>query len=190
MSQINTISLTGSLTMGGSKPIIKEKTITANGTYTATSEDADGYSPVNVNVPERVPVVIPLTATENGTYQVGGSVDGYNPVVVDVPSGVLCNVKTNNTQFATNQDYYLNDQPLDSNLENGKKYLFIYNWGSVPYIFTMENSEVVLNLAYDSEIKITLTTIGCDYYSGNYRNGYASIYEIDDALYNYLYQYR
>ena len=36
---------------GGSEPVLITKTITSNGTYEASNEDADGYSEVTVNVP-------------------------------------------------------------------------------------------------------------------------------------------
>lgn len=38
-------------TGGGSAPALDSKTITANGTYTASDDDLDGYSDVTVNVP-------------------------------------------------------------------------------------------------------------------------------------------
>lgn len=101
MSQINSISLTGSLTIGGSRPIIMQKTLTANGTYSAGTDDADGYSPVIVNVPESVPVVTSLNVTENGTYQVEQGVDGFNPVVVNVPDEPTIPLNADNIQIAT-----------------------------------------------------------------------------------------
>lgn len=36
---------------GGSEPVLDSKTITANGVYTASDDDLDGYSDVTVNVP-------------------------------------------------------------------------------------------------------------------------------------------
>ena len=99
MSQINTISLTGSLTIGGSRPIIVPKTLTANGTYSAGTDNADGYSPVTVNVPERVPVV---------TYQVEQGIDGFNPVTVNVPIPTInsLNVTENGTYTAPSGEAY------------------------------------------------------------------------------------
>lgn len=38
-------------TVGGKKPVLINKTITANGSYNAASDSADGYDVVNVNVP-------------------------------------------------------------------------------------------------------------------------------------------
>ena len=46
------------------------KTLTANGTYNASSDSADGYSPVTVNVPQ--PVITTATAAADLTgYEAG-----------------------------------------------------------------------------------------------------------------------
>lgn len=36
---------------GGSTATIVSKTLTANGTYNASADEADGYNPVTVNIP-------------------------------------------------------------------------------------------------------------------------------------------
>ena len=71
----------------GSEAVIQSLSITANGTYTAPA-DVDGYNPVTVNVPERVPVVESIDITANGTYTPNEGVDGYNSVNVNVPERV------------------------------------------------------------------------------------------------------
>ena len=71
----------------GQEAIIQSLSITANGTYTAPS-GVDGYSPVVVDVPERVPVVESIDITANGTYTPNEGVDGYNSVNVQVPERV------------------------------------------------------------------------------------------------------
>lgn len=64
---------------------IISKSITANGTYNASSDSADGYNPVTVNVPESV--IVSKSITANGTYNASSdSADGYNPVTVSVPA--------------------------------------------------------------------------------------------------------
>lgn len=68
----------------GSEAIIQSLSIQANGTYTAPA-DIDGYSPITVAVPERVPVVESKEIIENGTYTPAEGVDGFNNVVVNVP---------------------------------------------------------------------------------------------------------
>ena len=61
-----------------------EKTITANGTYDAEDDDADGYSSVTVNVPTGTPTIQSLTVNPSTTQQTfnASGVDGYKPVTV------------------------------------------------------------------------------------------------------------
>lgn len=63
---------------------IEALNITANGVYNAP-EGVDGYNPITVAVPERVPVVESKEITQNGTYTPAEGVDGFNSVVVNVP---------------------------------------------------------------------------------------------------------
>lgn len=59
------------------EPTLITKNITANGTYTAASDNADGYSKVNVNV-ETVPdySITPFSnASANGIYALGAAYD-------------------------------------------------------------------------------------------------------------------
>lgn len=64
------------------------KSITANGTYNASQDGADGYSSVTVNVSGGGSAVVqPLSVTENGTYNPPSGVDGYAPVTVNVSGG-------------------------------------------------------------------------------------------------------
>lgn len=70
---------------GGRIANLIEKNITANGTYNASDDGADGYSEVNVDVAS---AIVPKTITQNGTYNASeDSADGYNPVVVNVEGG-------------------------------------------------------------------------------------------------------
>ena len=62
---------------------LSEKSITANGTYTASDENKDGYSKVIVNVPAPEIDLITKRITANGTYiATDEGVDGYNQVIV------------------------------------------------------------------------------------------------------------
>ncbi len=60
------------------------KSITSNGTYNASSDSADGYSSVTVNVPTGTPTIQPLTVAPSTTQQTfnASGVDGYKPVTV------------------------------------------------------------------------------------------------------------
>ena len=60
------------------------KNITSNGTYNASSDSADGYSSVTVNVPTGTPTIQSLTVAPSTTQQTfnASGVDGYKPVTV------------------------------------------------------------------------------------------------------------
>ena len=61
------------------------KNITSNGTYNASTDNADGYSSVTVNVGGSSPTIQSLTVaptTSQQTFNASG-VDGYKPVVVN-----------------------------------------------------------------------------------------------------------
>lgn len=65
-------------------PVLKTKSITANGTYNPSSDSADGYSSVNVSVS---PNLTTKSITANGTYNASSdSADGYSSVTVNVQS--------------------------------------------------------------------------------------------------------
>lgn len=97
---------------GGGSAVIHSLIITKNGKYEAP-EGVDGYSPVNVNVPDRYDegyndgyidgekdgytdgftegvdsvVIKPLSVTENGTYNAADyGCNGFDPVNVNVPA--------------------------------------------------------------------------------------------------------
>lgn len=70
--------------------VLTTKAITANGTYNASSDNADGYSSVTVNVPTGSPTIQSLTVNPSTTQQTfnASGVDGYKPVTVNaMPSG-------------------------------------------------------------------------------------------------------
>ena len=63
------------------------KQVTANGSYSASADSADGYSAVEVAVPiPPEPVLITKQVTANGSYSASSdSADGYSAVEVAVP---------------------------------------------------------------------------------------------------------
>lgn len=71
----------------GQEAVIQSLSISANGTYTAPT-GVDGYSPVVVNVPERVPVLEDKNIASNGTFSASDGFDGLGTVVVNVPERV------------------------------------------------------------------------------------------------------
>ena len=71
----------------GGGVILVPKTITANGVYNASSDNADGYNEVTVNVPG--PDLATKTITANGTYLASSdNVDGFNEVIVNVSATI------------------------------------------------------------------------------------------------------
>lgn len=81
---------------GRASVVIAAKSITANGTYRAETDSADGLDPVTVNVPDRYDegyaagrasvAIGAKSVTSNGTYRASDdSLDGFDPVTVNVP---------------------------------------------------------------------------------------------------------
>ena len=63
------------------------KTVNANGTYTATDDNLQGYSEVTVEVPD--PELITKSITDNGTYNAeDDNADGYSQVSISVSPNV------------------------------------------------------------------------------------------------------
>lgn len=73
-----------------SAPLLEDKYINENGLY-GPSEGYDGIRSVNVDV--SIPSIVPLTITENGTYESSGG-SGFNPITVNVPQN--CNMYSSN----------------------------------------------------------------------------------------------
>ena len=63
------VSAINAISGGGSSPTLVTKNITVNGTYSASSDSADGYSSVTVNVPSGL-------AYESGTYTPSADTSG------------------------------------------------------------------------------------------------------------------
>lgn len=77
-----------------------EKSVTENGTYNASSDDADGYSKVTVNV---APDLTTKNITANGTYTATtDNADGYFSVTVNVPAPTPETYEVNITYDVTN----------------------------------------------------------------------------------------
>ena len=69
---------------GGGSAVLIEKSVTDNGTYTASDDSADGYSKVVVDVE---PDLITKSITANGTYTaLEDEAGGYSAVTVNVPT--------------------------------------------------------------------------------------------------------
>lgn len=86
ISQDDTVKLIGVVP----EPVLQELNATENGEY-LPPEGVDGFSPVNVNVPDIPPVVEELNVTENGVYVPEAGVDGFSRVSVEVPAPIIVN---------------------------------------------------------------------------------------------------
>lgn len=75
------------ISTGGGGGTIVSKTITANGTYYASSDNADGYSPVTVNVPQ--PVITTATAAADLTGYEAGDTDLGDGFTITNTSGIV-----------------------------------------------------------------------------------------------------
>lgn len=111
---------------GGSEPTLITKNITANDTYNASDDNADGYSSVTVNVQ---PNVGTKNITENGTYAASAdSLDGYSSVTVSIPAqGDLLKLMENNSM---DHRLTLTDELLHSEATNICQYAFYNFWFS------------------------------------------------------------
>lgn len=83
---------------GGGEAVLIDKNISANGTYNASTDSADGYKKVVVSVPN--PSTGSLSITSNNTYDV----TNYASAVVNVPnpSTGTISITTNGTVDVTN----------------------------------------------------------------------------------------
>ena len=80
--------------------VLKTKTITANGVYNASEDNADGYSSVTVVVPDKELKISELNitpSTSTQTFEVGSDVDVYSPINVSaVTSSIDANIIAGN----------------------------------------------------------------------------------------------
>lgn len=85
---------------GGGEAVLIDKNISENGTYNASTDNADGYKKVEVNVPN--PSTGSISITSNNTYDV----TNYASAVVNVPQGVTptgtISITSNGTVDVTN----------------------------------------------------------------------------------------
>ena len=97
------------------QPVLIEKSISENGIYQASQDDAGGYSKVSVNVQ---PSLTTKAISANGTYQASqDDADGYREVVVDVPPIIPVDEESVQPFFlgiGENGFYFTNDQSAET----------------------------------------------------------------------------
>lgn len=141
-------------------PTLIAKTISANGTYNASDDNAYGYGSVSVNVPEKT--LTTKTITVNGTYNAtDDNADGYSQVTVET-SGVdindyFSNIVTSNG--AHNPNWYasvLKMPPLKVGGDTPTKGAGIFCGCTLVEIPKVDTSEVTFayNMFYFAKSKI------------------------------------
>lgn len=87
-------------------PVLIEKSISQNGTYNASTDNADGYSAVTVDVEGGAATLITKSVTANGTYAASSdNADGYSSVSVEVePNLTTKSITANGTYNATSDN--------------------------------------------------------------------------------------
>lgn len=165
---------------GGGGSTLISKNITANGTYKAQDDNADGYSEVSVAVS---PNTGTKNITDNGIYNAASDgLDGYSSVEVDVSGGGTVFYLDNGKIATSAGEYIMVDllQELSANtlllfaMKDGTKKIndiIFYTGGT--QAFSIDGG------AY--ELTITPTTIGLTYYGGDYRNIYAKLSGLDPS---------
>lgn len=185
--------------------ILIEKRITANGTYFAVNDNADGYFKVVVDTPVVPPTVLDHlveTITENGTYTYTPEHDGFEDAEITVnvsssttPKAIISD-KFSILAIAKNavRDYYANRiqigtssqvyimTPLDKNLINGM-YAWVMYDGSSTFngVFTYSGSDVTFSIQGDYDMKITGTEAGLTWWRDSWRDIYMDIYRLKEA---------
>ena len=155
----------------GDIPTLITKTITQNGTYAASSDNASGYSNVSVNVS---PNLTTKSITANGTYNASSdSVDGYSQVTVNVPT-VMNVISTSATERTT---------------------LTFNNIQKQPNQFVVVLADFIVTPGYATKITVHSNEIPYIYYNGTSTNAlYTSIasssltlWELDSGILTWAY---
>lgn len=106
---------------GDTPPVLIEKQINENGTYSASADNADGYSSVDVYIAP--PTLIAKSVTDNGTYYASDDdANGYSSVDVNVPSVVpvlITKSITENGVYDASLDDADGYSVVDVNVEQG-----------------------------------------------------------------------
>lgn len=169
--------------------ILIEKRIEENGTYYATTDNADGYFKVIVDTPVVPQVVLDHlveTITTNGDHTFTPTHDGFDTatITVAVPTSSV-DIITSRTKVA--QSYpqtYMDPQPLDHELVSGNWYVvWVYNPsknfnGPTVIKYTGSGNYRVDDGSTTAILSLTNTTATFSYYTGDYLNIYIRISKI------------
>lgn len=166
-------------------PVLIEKTVTANGTYDASDDGADGYSSVDVEVPASVLTTKAITA--NGAYNASSdNADGYSAVTVNVynffdgarTDGIKDNKYLNQSgQEVSSNDYYIS-YPIP--VLAGKVYEWFFGRSAThqsPTVGFYDNLDNLISVAsHGASQQFTFTV------PANAHHIRASVYKINKAV--------
>lgn len=163
------------------EPDLTTKSITANGTYNASSDNVDGYSSVTVSVQ---PSLATKSITANGTYNASSdNADGYSSVTVSVVTRYTATIigSQNSNRFyvrADDTNYYTTGDTFT--FVSGQTLQFCSQYGSRLYVNGVQvgNGEYIDYTAPASDISINLgnpvyevVTEGQTKYTGTIQTG-------------------
>lgn len=170
-----TYKLKAAISSGGGTLVTKS--VTANGIYDPQDDNADGYSLVTVSVQ---PNVGTKSITQNGTYNASSdSLDGYSQVSVNVSGGVTFYV--NNGLVATHEGYYTSVN-LSQTLTSGTKLLLSFIDDTTVFNQILTYTGGTMSFTIDVyTFELTSSTLGITYYSGDWRDIYAKLSELDSS---------
>ena len=153
------------------EPDLTTKQITQNGTYSASSDNKDGYSSVTVAVPSAD--LTTKNITQNGTYQASSdNADGYSAVTVAVPgpSGSM-NITQNGTYDVTAKAEAVVNVPQPSGT---KQVTISQNGTTTEDVEDYENAQITVNVQPNLTTK-QITQNGTYPASGDNADGYSSV---------------
>lgn len=165
--------------IGSGSSVLISKTINQNGNYSATDDEADGYSDVKVNVQ---PTLTTKSITANGTYNASSDeADGYSSVNVSVPgitmpdyikNGLRIFIQPNTVASSSNipvigkEGVFAIDENESLDLSNGATISTIFKipsnynsdrWNKIHEVFMANGSRIITGIRYtDSAVRVFL----------------------------------
>ena len=169
--------------IGSGSAVLISKTINQNGNYSATDDEANGYSDVKVNVQ---PTLTTKSITANGTYNASSDeADGYSSVNVSVPgiampeyikNGLRIFIQPNTVASNSNipvigkESIFEIDENASLDLSNGatistifkipSNYSTLYNataWNKIHEVYMSNSSRIITGIRYyNSAVRVFL----------------------------------
>jgi hypothetical protein len=165
--------------IGSGSAVLISKTINQNGNYSATDDEADGYSDVKVNVQ---PTLTTKSITANGTYNAASDeADGYSSVSVNVPgiampdyikNGLRIFIQPNTVASSSNvpvigkESVFEIDEDESLDLSNGATISTVFKipsnynaeaWNKIHEVFMSNGSRIITGIRYyNSAVRVFL----------------------------------